>query len=82
MTLSDAKASFPSEPFVYVSAEYSRGTMVFLRQLRRLLRRDGTVKMHPRKKRDEQVVLQHMDGLLHERNITSKRYHVKVSVAT
>ena len=56
--------------------------MVFLRQLR-LLRRDGTAQMHPRKKGDEQAVLQHMDEfILHERNITSKRFHVKVSVAT
>ena len=30
----------------------------------------------------EHVVVQHMDELLHERNITSKRFHSKVSVAT
>ena len=51
--------------------------MVFLRQLRRLIHRDGAVHMHPRKMGDELMVLQHTDEILPE---ASALFHVKVSV--
>ena len=48
--------------------------MVFLQQLRRLIRRGGAVQKHPRKKGND---LEHTDEILPE---ASKLFHVKVSV--
>ena len=54
--------------------------MVPLRKLRKLFRQDSTAHLHPTRKGDELITCQRMEKILRERHITSRHFHVKVSL--